>query len=259
MNHESIIKFGKIENNKLSKEFPINKKFPDTKNLNTRKNFIVCDPAEVIIYSKILIILLFLILDIEKNKLYEIMIKVQNYSESSKNITINNPKYSFFELYMDSKNNSKSNQFTIAPGMFIKLTAIFKCFEVKDYIDYFEITSESNYKLIYKLKALQSNEVVLFEPILNLGFCSTNTAKTDYIQFINEGSKEVEIEIRNEKAIHPDLTYYPSTIKLHKNITDKEYEEVLLIKNKDEKEREKLKELTLLRTKNKGKLFVKFE
>lgn len=191
--------------------------------------------------------------------MYEIPIKIQNYSVSSKYVSVKSPEKGIFRIQFEDNVKARGNQRQVAPGMFFKILIIFECHEIGDYEDSIEIGSENGFKMQYKLQALMSKEVVLFEPFLNFGFCSINSTRTEYVDFYNEGSKEVTLELRPDKNLHPDMSFTPDRFTLGKKINDKEYEELLYMKNKDDKDRSRLKAMTLERQKNKFRVMFKFE
>lgn len=164
------------------------------------------------------------------------------------------PKHGYFKIDLDKK----VKMLKISPGLYIEILVIFDCHEVGNYYDSVEICSENGLKLEYNMTALVSKEAVIFEPFVNLGVVSVNTERIEFAEFVNEGHMDVDVELKSEKPIHQDLTITPEKFHLNKKINDKEYNELFFMQNKDEKDRQKLKELSLEKMKARKKLRIQF-
>ena len=195
--------------------------------IENQKDFIIVSPPEVIIYN------------IEKNKVYEIPVKLQNNSDVSRYINVKLPEKGYFKIEVDRK----VKMFKVPPGLYIEIIVIFECHELGNFVDTMEICSENGQKIKYLMKALVAKEAIIFEPFINLGLVPVNTEKVEYIEFINEGTLEIEVELKSERQLHPDIIVQPDKFHLSKKINEKEFNELYYMQNKDEKERQKLKEL----------------
>eukprot|EP00340_Litonotus_pictus_P008660 CAMPEP_0170532754 /NCGR_PEP_ID=MMETSP0209-20121228/75511_1 /TAXON_ID=665100 ORGANISM="Litonotus pictus, Strain P1" /NCGR_SAMPLE_ID=MMETSP0209 /ASSEMBLY_ACC=CAM_ASM_000301 /LENGTH=96 /DNA_ID=CAMNT_0010829401 /DNA_START=94 /DNA_END=380 /DNA_ORIENTATION=- len=96
-------------------------------------------------------------MNIEKNKLYEIPVRIHNVSSQSKKIVIKPPKNNFFKIDYERKN--KNNQ--IAPGLYLELLVIFEAEAQEDYFDKVEICTEDNVTVPLELKANKSKPHVV--------------------------------------------------------------------------------------------------
>lgn len=207
MNHEKF--FAKTHQNnmfKAIKEQSISKRY-STNRLKpvTKKDYIFCDPAEVII------------MNVEQNKLYEIPVRVYNISSESKKIIIKPPKNNFFKI--DYERRNKNNQ--IAPGLYLELLVIFEAEAQEDYFDKVEICSGEQYTITLELKAQKSKPHVLFEPFINFGFVPVNSKRSAKVAFFNEGPKATDIELKFTNAEAADILQL-SNSKFHLTGLNKE-------------------------------------
>lgn len=169
-------------------------------------------------------------------------------------INVKMPEKGYFKIDIDRK----IKQMKISPGLYIEILIIFECYELGNYIDQVEISSENNLSMMYKMKALVNKEAVIFEPISNFGLVSVNTVRIEHLNFVNEGSLDCEIELRPEKQLHPDFEIFPLKFHLNKKINEKELSELYYMQNKDEKERQKLRELIEAKKKARKKVKLIF-
>lgn len=165
------------------------------------------------------------------------------------------PVNGLFKIEVDRK----IKMLKISPGLYIEIIVIFECHDLGNFYDTVEICSENGLKLEYKMKALVSKEAVIFEPFINLGVVSVNTERIEYIEFMNEGSSDVDIELRSDKQIHQDLVISPDKVRLMKKVNEKEYNELYYLQNKDEKDRARLKEMTFDKMRSKQKVKIQFK
>ena len=168
------------------KEASIRKHFSKPKPLTEtmkRTDFLYCDPPEVILQN------------VEKNKMYEVPVKIYNISKKTKSVNIKHP-HGLFKVDTDKKN--KRSQ--IAPGMHLEILVIFETDQniLEDQFDQIIINSENDFKLTLNLKAYLPQPLVQFEPLINLGFVPVNTKKIETIQFLNDGAQATRIELKLE-------------------------------------------------------------
>ena len=155
-------------------------------------------------------------IDIEKNKMYEVPIKIYNQSLTSKRIIIRAPKTSYFKVDYDRKN--KNTQ--IVPGLYLELLVIFESDNTTaDRSDSVEIISENDFKIVIELRALIPKPMVQFEPFVNLGFVTLNTKKVETILFTNDGLVDTTIDIKYDNK-NSELLIEPDKFELLKNVKD---------------------------------------
>ena len=137
----------------------------------------------------------FVTVDVEKNKMYEVPVKIYNISKKTKSVNIKHPN-GMFKVDTDKKN--KRSQ--IAPGMHLEILVIFETDQTinEDQFDKIIITSENDFKLVLELKAYLPQPLVQFEPLINLGFVPVNTKKTETINFLNDGAQSTRIDLKLE-------------------------------------------------------------
>jgi len=165
------------------KEVPILKNFNIQKSFHQNSNpanFLYCDPPEVILQN------------VEKNKMYEIPVKIYNTSKNTKRVNIKHPN-GLFKVDTDKKNK----QSLITPGMHLEILVIFETDQpiLEDQFSEVIITSENDFRLVLPLKAYIPQPLVQFEPLINLGFVPVGTKKIDVINFINDGAQSTKIEL----------------------------------------------------------------
>jgi len=131
-------------------------------------------------------------LDIEKNKMYEVPVRIYNLSAKSRRISIKGPICEIFRIEFGK--HDKISQ--ISPGLFVEFLVIYDKEEFTDASDKIIISSEKGVKIEMNLYARRPQPLVHFEPLINLGFVPVNTKKTEKIIFANDGKVETKIELR---------------------------------------------------------------
>ncbi len=138
---------------------------------------------------------MYIYIDVEKNKMYEVPVKIYNISSKTKSVNIKHP-HGLFKVDTDKKN--KHSQ--ISPGLHLEILVIFETDQTitEDQFDQIIITSENDFKLILPLKAYLPQPLVQFEPLINLGFVPVGTKKIETIQFLNEGALSTKLILKME-------------------------------------------------------------
>ena len=160
--------------------------------------------------------------------MYEVPVKIFNISTTTKRVNVKHPQ-GLFRVDTDKRNK----QSVIVPGTYLELLVIFETDQpiLKDEFDEIVVNSENNFKLKIPLKAFIPQALILFEPLINLGFVPVGTKKLEVINFINEGSQEAKIELniesKNEELIlDKDHLILP---KYDKNLKDEQRKQIVTI------------------------------
>ena len=150
-------------------------------------------------------------IDVEKNKMYEVPVKIYNISKKTKSVNIKHP-HGLFKVDTDKKN--KHSQ--ISPGLHLEILVIFETDQniSEDQFDQIVITSENDFKLILPLKAYLPQPLVQFEPLINLGFVPVGTKKIETIQFLNDGAQATRILLKMDAKSSQALKLDRETIEL---------------------------------------------
>ena len=180
------------------------------KKINNNSLVMYCDPDVVEI------------MNIEKNNLYEVPVRVYNCSNKIIRVSIKQPQNNYFKV--DYIRTNANNQ--IAPGLYLEILVIFEPPETEDYFDSVEIASDKNFKIDLDLKAFKKKAIVVFEPFVNFGFVPVNSKRTATVMFSNNGLKDTNIELKFDNPDASDVlslnTYnfnLPSAYKNKKNIS----------------------------------------
>ena len=160
--------------------------------------------------------------------MYEVPVKIFNISTTTKRVNVKHPQ-GLFRVDTDKRNK----QSVIVPGTYLELLVIFETDQpiLKDEFDEIIVNSENNFKLKIPLKAFIPQALILFEPLINLGFVPVGTKKLEVINFINEGSQESKIEL-NIESKNDELTLdkqYLNLPKYDKNLKDEQRKQIVTI------------------------------
>jgi hypothetical protein len=143
------------------------------------KQYLIFEPPEVLLQN------------IELKKVYEIPVRVQNLSTTSKRILIKKPKEGYFKILSDKAQKN----LLISPGLYYEFLVVFEAGENKDYHDDIIVISE-NLEIKLPLNAMKCQPILVFDPFINFGFVPIKGKKSEKILFVNEGLEGCTVELR---------------------------------------------------------------
>ena len=147
-------------------------------------------------------------LNIQPNILYQASVLVRNLTKLPRRIRVFQPQTSKFRCDYDMQGG-------IAAGLAMYLVVIFET-EVKgDFHDTIRLISEEGYEYELRLHAYQPRSNIIFDRLLNLGFCKLNKPKEGKMIFKNKGNNLGRIELKIDPNFNKEIKLEPFQFHLN--------------------------------------------
>lgn len=148
--------------------------------------------------------------NIQPNQIYQMCVFVRNLSKIPRRIRIVQPLTSKFRCDYDM-------QAGIAAGLAMNLVVIFETDTKGDFHDAIRLISDENFEYELLIHAYQPRCHIIFENLVNLGFCKINKTKETSVKIINQGDIQGKIELKLDPYCSKDIKIEPSVFTLGNN------------------------------------------
>jgi len=153
--------------------------------------------------------------DIIPGQIYQMYVQVRNLTKYVKRVRVFQPKTSNFRCDYDMMG-------AIAPGLSIELVISFESNNAGEFRDMVTIVSEDDVEIEIPIYAFSPTAKIVFEPFINMGFIQVGKEKKEIINFRNEGSVDMRVDLNVPEPC--ELKILPNTSFMLKSNEEVEIE-----------------------------------